>query len=92
MAWGGDDRIQGDAGNDVLRGGAGSDVLFGQSGRDIFVLGPGDDETRVADFDLSSEVVRLIDSGFNSVTEVLASGHQTFQQCLADHDFGWEFH
>lgn len=75
---GGDDRIQGDAGNDVLRGGAGSDVLFGQSGRDIFVLGPGDDETRVADFDLSSEVVRLIDSGFNSVTEVLASVTKPF--------------
>ena len=70
---GGDDRLQGGDGNDILRGGSGKDVLFGQAGRDIFVLGPGDEETRVADFEVSSETVRLIDSGFSSVAEVLAS-------------------
>ena len=70
-ALGGNDSLQGGGGDDILRGGAGEDILFGQDGTDTFVLGRGDGQNRINDFDLNTEVIRLIDSGFNSVAEVL---------------------
>ena len=74
----GNDQLAGDAGNDILRGGAGQDVLFGQQGRDIFVLAPGEGQNQVADFDLATEVIRVVNSGFGTVTEALAAISKPF--------------
>ncbi|WP_439124592.1 DUF4214 domain-containing protein [Marivita sp.] len=67
----GNDQLDGGAGDDDLRGGAGDDVFFGGAGRDTFVVGPGDGTNTLPDFDLSTEVIRLIDSGFTSAADVL---------------------
>ena len=63
-ALGGNDTVQGADGNDQLRGGSGTDQLFGQGGTDTFVIGAGDGRNTINDFNLSSETIRLIDSGF----------------------------
>lgn len=69
----GDDRIQGGTGADVIRGGAGDDDIWGQSGNDIFVIGLGDGQNTVYDFSPSTEIIRLIDSGFSNVAQALAA-------------------
>ncbi|UWR14000.1 DUF4214 domain-containing protein [Sulfitobacter sp. M368] len=69
----GNDQLQGGIGNDTLRGGAGEDVMFGQGGTDTFVVGLGDGENTVYDFDLGTEVIRLIDSGFATADAAIAS-------------------
>jgi hypothetical protein len=93
---GGNDTVQGDAGNDILRGGAGNDVLFGQQGRDTFALALGDGQNDAADFDVSNEVIRLIDSGFNSVAEALAAVSKPFSNVsritLSDGSYMQVFH
>ena len=70
---GGNDTLQGAGGDDELRGGSGDDVFFGQSGTDTFVVAAGDGQNTIADFDLSSEKVRLIDSGFASAAAAAAA-------------------
>ena len=70
---GGDDWIQGGSGDDTLAGGAGDDTLFGQDGNDTFVLRPGDDQNTLWDFDLSDDKIRLVDSEFSTLSEVMAS-------------------
>ncbi|MGJ8605826.1 MAG: DUF4214 domain-containing protein [Marivita sp.] len=67
----GDDYLDGGAGQDELRGGAGKDTFFGQGGQDIFVIGAGDGRNTLSDFDVSTETIRLIDSGFSSATQVV---------------------
>lgn len=75
---GGDDQIQGNNGNDTLDGGSGTDVLFGGDGVDTFVLRAASGGNRVLDFDVAREVIQLIDSGFASVSEVLATISKPF--------------
>jgi len=75
---GGDDQVQGDAGQDTLSGGAGRDTIFGQDGIDVFGIRPGDDLDRVSDFDLATETLRLIDSGFATAQEALAAVTKPF--------------
>ncbi|MEM9968109.1 MAG: DUF4214 domain-containing protein [Pseudomonadota bacterium] len=66
-----DDQLQGGSGNDLLRGGPGDDQLFGQAGIDTFVVARGEGRSTINDFDLKTEVIHLIDSGFSSLTAVL---------------------
>jgi Ca2+-binding RTX toxin-like protein len=75
IAGDGNDILYGDAGNDLLEGGTGSDVFLGGTGVDIFAIGVGaaTDLDRIKDFDVSSEVVRFVNSGFTSFTEVQAA-------------------
>lgn len=77
-ALGGNDTIQGGGGDDELRGGAGSDTLFGQGGTDTFVIGAGDGQNTISDFDLGSETIKLIDSGFASAAEAAAAVTKPF--------------
>ncbi|UWR10000.1 DUF4214 domain-containing protein [Sulfitobacter mediterraneus] len=69
----GNDQLQGGIGNDTLRGGAGEDVMFGQGGTDTYVVGQGEGQNTVYDFDLGSEVIRLIDSGFATANAAIAA-------------------
>lgn len=79
---GGDDQIQAEAGDDVLIGGPGADVLFGEAGRDVFVFGLGDGHDVIADFDFSNEAIRFVDSGFQTVAEVLNAVSRPFSDVL----------
>ena len=67
----GDDYVDGGSGRDVLSGGSGNDTIFGGNGTDVFVIQPGDGRVTVSDFDLGTETIRLVDSGFASVDAVL---------------------
>ena len=69
----GDDYLGGGSGNDVLDGGPGVDVLFGEAGQDIFEIRAGDGQNTVSDFDLSSERIRLVNSGFDNVQDAVAA-------------------
>ncbi|MEO1523396.1 MAG: CAP domain-containing protein [Cyanobacteria bacterium J06633_2] len=68
MGGNGRDRLSGGTGNDVLKGGKGRDVIRGGSGnnrvtgnagRDIFVLVQGTGQTRVTDFQVGDDRIRL---------------------------------
>lgn len=74
----GTDQIQGGDGDDVLRGGAGADTLFGQDGVDTFVVGQGEGTNTIINFDLNTEVIRLVDSGFTEIAEVLGAISKPF--------------
>ena len=74
----GNDQLQGGDDDDELKGGAGSDVFFGQGGVDVFLLGLGDEGNTVYDFDLSNEVIRLIDSNFASAAAAAAAVTKSF--------------
>ena len=93
---GGNDQVQGGAGNDTIQGGAGVDSLFGQGGIDTFVLSPGDGENTAFDFDVATEVVRLVDSGFASAQAALAAVTKPFSNVsrisLSDGSFMDVFH
>ena len=69
----GNDSLQGDAGDDVLRGGPGDDVLFGQAGADVFVIGLGDGNNDLPDFEIARDKIRLIDSGFETAEDAVAA-------------------
>ena len=73
--WGGrgDDQLQGGKGDDVLRGSAGRDVAYGEGGADTFEIVPGGGVLRVGDFDLGSERIRLVDSGFSDAGAAVAA-------------------
>ncbi|MFP7571087.1 DUF4214 domain-containing protein [Marivita sp. S2033] len=73
MGGAGDDYLGGGTGNDELRGGGGNDTFYGQGGTDTFVIGKGDGKNTISDFDVGSEIIRLIDSGFNSRAEVVSA-------------------
>ena len=75
---GGNDAIQGDAGDDTLRGGAGNDTLFGQSGDDTFVVESGDGANTIGDFDETSEIIEVVESGFSSVADLVAAISKPF--------------
>ncbi|MGB3406008.1 MAG: hypothetical protein WBA67_00800 [Jannaschia sp.] len=62
----GDDFISGGDGNDTLLGGFGSDRLNGDAGADLFRIVAGGGVATLQDFDLASEVIALVDSGFAS--------------------------
>jgi Ca2+-binding RTX toxin-like protein len=74
----GDDYLDGGAGHDELIGGPGADVYFGHEGQDTFVISSGDGSNRLSDFDLNSDTIRLVDSGFASAAEVMASISKPF--------------
>ncbi len=63
----GDDTILGGDGIDILRGDAGTDHLLGERGRDVFVVSavedsrPGAQRDVIHDFDVTEDVVHLID-------------------------------
>nr|WP_283254977.1 DUF4214 domain-containing protein [Marivita sp. GX14005] len=69
----GDDYLAGGSGNDILRGGAGNDTLFGESGQDVFEIAKNDDRITISDFDVATETIRLIDSGFDTTAAAAAS-------------------
>lgn len=69
----GNDYLDGGEGNDVLIGGVGADTYYGQAGRDIFIIGLGDGRNTIADFEVSSETIRLIDSGFLATSHVVGA-------------------
>ena len=60
VGMGGNDKIIGAAGDDELWGLSGSDELFGGSGADTFAFVSGDGIDRIADFDVQSDVIRII--------------------------------
>lgn len=81
----GDDRLSGGAGDDVLDGGDGDDILMGGAGFDIltggygadrFVLDAGADYDRVADFELTGDVLDL---------SALFAGGTVTEATFADH-------
>lgn len=74
----GDDYLDGGSGNDELRGGAGADRYFGQDGIDVFVIGPGDGLNTISDFDLTSETLMLVDSGFRSEADAASAVTKPF--------------
>ncbi|NNE50974.1 MAG: DUF4214 domain-containing protein [Sulfitobacter sp.] len=74
----GNDQIQGGAGTDVIRGGTGNDSIFGDGGADIYAVGLGDGQNTVFDFEVATEVIRLIDSGFASAAQALAAISKPF--------------
>ena len=74
----GDDYIDGGAGDDILSGGPGADIYFGHGGRDIFVIAAGDGSNRLSDFDLATDVIKLIDSGFASEEHALSAISKPF--------------
>lgn len=57
----GNDALFGGDGNDVLLGGNGNDMLSGGAGDDLFVFGRGGGTDTVADFDVESDRVVLLD-------------------------------
>ena len=69
----GDDLLQGRNGNDTLTAQHGTDTLFGGEGTDVFHVLAGAAQVRISDFDLSSEVIYLENSGFSSVTDAVAA-------------------
>lgn len=73
-----DDQLFGGDGDDVLAGGSGDDQLLGQNGRDTFVLSLGGGQDVIGDFELSTEVIRLVDSGFDTTAEALAAVTKPF--------------
>ncbi len=70
---GGNDQLQGSGGDDTLVGGAGDDQIFGEGGSDRFVIGPGDGADQIRKFDIATEVVELVDSGFATLAEVMGA-------------------
>ncbi|MEB3213823.1 MAG: CAP domain-containing protein [Leptolyngbyaceae bacterium] len=55
----GDDLLKGGRGRDVIRGGRGLNRVTGNDGRDIFVLLPGAGHTKVTDFRIGTDRIRL---------------------------------
>ena len=74
----GDDYLDGGAGDDILHGGPGADVSFGGGGRDIFVIAPGDGSNRLSDFNLDEDRIHLVNSGFVSSEEAIATVTKPF--------------
>lgn len=74
----GDDYLDGGSGNDILIGGPGADVSFGHDGHDIFVVGAGHGSNRLPDFDLATDLIRLVDSGFASTEDALSAISKPF--------------
>lgn len=74
----GDDNLDGGPGDDELRGGPGTDVYFGHAGADTFVIARGDGTNRTADFDLSADTLRLIDSDFQTIEDILQAVTKPF--------------
>jgi Ca2+-binding RTX toxin-like protein len=63
----GDDFAIGGDGNDTLRNSAGDDTLWGYAGVDTFeIRAQGGGNATISDFDLDTETIRLIGSGFAS--------------------------
>ena len=70
----GNDQIQGGAGNDTLRNGTGDDWLYGGAGRDTYeIRANGGGLASLYDFDLATEVIRLVGSGFASAAAAVAA-------------------
>ncbi|WP_413168020.1 calcium-binding protein [Capilliphycus salinus ALCB114379] len=62
----GDDEIWGDAGNDTIMGVTGNDTLTGDdfsggSGSDLFVFGNGDGTDTITDFDITEDLIGLVE-------------------------------
>jgi len=62
----GDDEIWGDAGNDTIMGVTGNDTLTGDdfsggSGSDLFVFGNGDGTDTITDFDVTEDLIGLVE-------------------------------
>ncbi|MDY6901106.1 MAG: pre-peptidase C-terminal domain-containing protein, partial [Cyanobacteriota bacterium] len=62
----GDDEIFGDDGDDTIMGGTGNDTLTGDdfsggSGSDLFVFGNGDGTDIITDFDVSEDLIGLVE-------------------------------
>jgi Ca2+-binding RTX toxin-like protein len=74
----GDNAVQGGAGNDTLLGGNGDDLIYGNDGSDTFEITAGGGRVRLADFDLSDEVIHLVGSGFASIADALAAISRPF--------------
>jgi Ca2+-binding RTX toxin-like protein len=78
----GDDLIWGDAGNDTIMGVTGNDTLTGDdfsggSGSDLFVFGNGDGTDTITDFDITEDLIGLVE------------GELTFDEiAIADSDMG----
>ncbi|NDW45100.1 calcium-binding protein [Ruegeria sp. PrR005] len=69
----GDDTLQAGPGDDTLLAGSGLDLLLGNDGTDTFQISAGGGEVRISDFDLGSEVIYLVGSGFASTAEAVAA-------------------
>lgn len=69
----GDDYLDGGDGDDHLSGGLGTDIYFGKGGIDVFTIAAGDGRNRISDFDVDTETIRLIDSGFSTPDEVASA-------------------
>lgn len=59
----GDDTIYGGTGNDYIEGGVDNDVLYGGKGADIFGFKAGDGVDTILDFELSVDLISLLDFG-----------------------------
>jgi Ca2+-binding RTX toxin-like protein len=74
----GDDALFGGDGDDYLVGGTGDDLLSGGSGSDIFVIGAGEGNDRIVDFNGAAErdTIRLTGFGWSSIADVQAHSTQ----------------
>lgn len=70
--------FEGGAGADVMEGGSGNDLLSGGRGRDTFVLSTQSGSDTIQDFTAGSggDYLKLVDSGFTSFSQFMASARQ----------------
>ena len=77
----GDDQLQGGDGNDTLRNSDGTDGMSGQGGVDVFEIraNSGDNAVaRIFDFNLSTEIIRLVGSGYADADAALNAVEKPF--------------
>jgi Ca2+-binding RTX toxin-like protein len=64
------DTIYGYAGDDTLDGGQGDDRLIGDSGKDTFSFTGANGMDTIADFELSSDFIRLVGYGISNPNDL----------------------
>ncbi|NNE52948.1 MAG: matrixin family metalloprotease [Sulfitobacter sp.] len=72
------DQLQGGQGADTLTGGSGKDSIFGHDGVDTFRFSLGGGQDLLYDFDVGSELLQLVDSGFSSTQAALSAVSKPF--------------
>jgi Ca2+-binding RTX toxin-like protein len=69
----GDDLIEGGAGADTIVGGGGADTMTGGAGRDVFIVVRDGGSTTIEEFEIGTDVIDLVDTGFSNHDDALAS-------------------
>ena len=69
----GDDHLSGGDGDDIILSSDGSDTVFAGSGVDRFEIENADGTLTLADFDLETDIIVLVDAGFASVDAAVAA-------------------